>query len=66
MNTNQAQILIDTKEILTTEEMLVVLEFSRELYSEFLFKVGENRWLNTNVYSEHEHHEYVLRTEMGF
>ena len=46
--------------------MLVVLEFSKELYSEFLFKVGENRWLNTNVYSEQEHHDYVLRTEMGF
>jgi hypothetical protein len=66
MNKNQAQILIDTKEILTKEEMLVVLEFSKELYLEFLFKVGENRWLNTNVYSEQEHHDYVLRTEMGF
>jgi hypothetical protein len=63
---NQAQILINTKEILTREEMLVVLEFSRELYSQYLFELDANRWLNSNVYSEHEHDEYVLRTEMGF
>ena len=61
-----AQQLIDTKEILTNEEREVVLAFDKELDSKYLNNVGENRWLNINVYSEHDHHERVWRMERGF
>ena len=61
-----AQQLIDTKEILTNEEREVVLAFDKELDSKYLNNVGENRWLNINVYSEHDHHERVWRMERGY
>ena len=61
-----AQQLIDTKEILTNEEREVVLAFDKELDRMYLNNVGENRWLNINVYSEHDHHERVWRMECGF
>ena len=61
-----AQQLIDTKEILTNEEREAVLSFDKELDRMYLNKVGENRWLNTNVYSEHDHHERVWRMERGY
>ena len=61
-----AQQLIDTKEILTNEEREVVLAFDKELDSKYLNNVGENRWLNINVYSEHDHHERVWRMEGGY
>jgi len=61
-----AQQLIDTKEILTNEEREVVLAFDKELDRMYLNNIGENRWLNCNVYSEHEHHERVWRMERGY
>lgn len=61
-----AQELIDTKEILTDEERKIVLSFDSELDSKYLNNVGNNRWLNINVYSEHEHHERVWRMERGY
>lgn len=61
-----AQQLIDTKEILTNEEREVVLAFDKELDRMYLNSIGEGRWLNTNVYSEHDHHERVWRMERGY
>ena len=61
-----AQQLIDTKEILTNEEREVVLAFDKELDSKYLNDIGEGRWLNVNVYSEHDHHERVWRMERGY
>jgi hypothetical protein len=61
-----AQELIDTKEILTNEEREVVLSFDPELDSKYLNNIGNGRWLNINVYSEHEHHERVWRMERGY
>lgn len=61
-----AQQLIDTKEILTNEEREVVLAFNKELDRMYLNNIGEGRWLNTNVYSEHGHHERVWRMERGY
>jgi hypothetical protein len=61
-----AQELINTKEILTNEEREIVLAFDSELDYKYLNNIGENRWLNINVYSEHEHHERVWRMERGF
>jgi len=61
-----AQQLIDTKEILTNEEREVVLAFDKELDSKYLNNIGEGRWLNVNVYSEHDHHERVWRMERGY
>jgi hypothetical protein len=61
-----AQQLIDTKEILTNEEREVVLAFDKELDSKYLNNIGGDRWLNVNVYSEHDHHERVWRMERGY
>ena len=61
-----AQELINTKEILTNKEREIVLAFDSELDCKYLNNIGENRWLNINVYSEHEHHERVWRMERGF
>lgn len=57
--------LIETKEILTNEEREIVLAFDKQLDKNFLNDIGGGRWLNTNVYSEHEHDEYTLRMEQG-
>jgi hypothetical protein len=64
--TNQAEILINTKEILTDEERKIVLEFDATLDSKYLNNIGQNRWLNINVYSEVEHEERQFRMELGF
>lgn len=62
-----AQELINTKEILTNEEREIVLAFDPKLDREFLFKLhGDRGWLNTNVYSEHEHEEHQFRRERGY
>jgi hypothetical protein len=61
-----AQELIDTKEILTNEEREIVLSFDSKLDSKYLNNIGNGRWLNINVYSEHEHHERVWRMERGY
>jgi hypothetical protein len=61
-----AQELINTKEILTNEEREIVLAFDPELDRKYLnILYGDRGWLNTNVYSEHEHHERVHRMECG-
>jgi hypothetical protein len=61
-----AQELINTKEILTNEEREIVLAFDSELDYKYLNNIGENRWLNINVYSEYEHHERQYRMEIGY
>jgi hypothetical protein len=62
--------LINTKEILNKEEFEIVKKYDEEYHEELVWKylnyIGEGRWLNVNVYSEHEHHEHVLRMEQGY
>ena len=60
-----AQQLIETKEILTNEEREVVLAFNPEWDRKYLFNLGQRGWLNSNVYSEAEHHDRVFRMEVG-
>lgn len=70
------QELINTKEILTQEEYEFCVSWDAEEAKKFLNNIGpawkdggfngENRWLNINVYSEHEHHERQFRMERGF
>jgi hypothetical protein len=57
--------LINTKEILTNAEREIVLAFDKELDTKYLNNIGQDRWLNINVYSEHEHDERMLRMEQG-
>jgi hypothetical protein len=61
-----AQELINTKEILTNEEREIVLAFDPKLDSKYLNNVGNDRWLNINVYSERDHDEHQFRMERGF
>ena len=61
-----AQELINTKEILTNEEREIVLLFDPKLDSKYLNNVGNDRWLNINVYSERDHDEHQFRMERGF
>jgi hypothetical protein len=57
--------LIDNKEILTESEAEAVLVQAPDLHKKYLNDIGAGRWLNCNVYSEHEHHERVFRMELG-
>jgi hypothetical protein len=51
-----------SKEILTQEEY----EFCKAWDAEEAWKyLGNGRYLNINVYSEHEHEEFQLRMEQG-
>lgn len=65
------QELINTKEILTQEEYEFCKEWDADLAWKYLnnigpdFHTGETRWLNINVYSEHEHEEFQIRMERG-
>ena len=59
------QTLINTKEILTQEEYEFCVEWDAAETWKYLNNIGEGRWLNINVYSEHEHEEFQLRMEQG-
>ena len=59
------QNLINTKEILTQEEYEFCVEWDAAEAWKYLNNIGEGRWLNINVYSEHEHEEFQLRMEQG-
>ena len=59
------QTLINTKEILTQEEYEFCVEWDAAEAWKYLNNIGEGRWLNINVYSEHEHEEHQLRMEQG-
>lgn len=59
------QELINTKEILTQEEYEFCVEWDAAEAWKYLNNIGEGRWLNINVYSEHEHDERQLRMEQG-
>jgi hypothetical protein len=59
------QTLINTKEILTQEEYEFCVEWDAAEAWKYLNNIGEGRWLNINVYSEHEHEEFQLRMEQG-
>jgi hypothetical protein len=60
------QTLINTTEILNQEEYEFCKSWDAAETTLHLFNVSENRWLNLNVYSEHEHHESVQRMENGY
>lgn len=57
--------IMDTKEILTQEEYEFCKEWDAEEAQQYLNNIGEGRWLNINVYSEHKHEEFQLRMEQG-
>ncbi len=58
-------VLMNTKEILTQEEYEFCKEWDADEAWKYLNDIGEGRWLNINVYSEHEHEEFQLRMEQG-
>ena len=60
------QSLINTAEYLTQEEYEFCKEWDAEETKTHLFNINENKWLNLNLYSEHEHHESVQRMERGY
>ena len=64
-NFNRFETLINTKEILTTEEKNFCENWDSEESNRVLNFLGENQWLNINVYSEHEHDEFQLKMEQG-
>ena len=65
-----------SKEILSQEEYEFCKAWDAEEAEKYLNNIGpawkdggfngENRYLNTNVYSEHDKEEFDLRREMGF
>jgi len=62
---NRFEMLMNTKEILTTEEKEFCESWDKEECDRVLNYIGASRWLNINVYSEHEHDEFQLRMEQG-
>ena len=53
------------KEILTQEEYEFCKAWDAEEAWKYLNDIGNGRYLNTNVYSEHEHEEFQLGMEQG-
>jgi hypothetical protein len=62
---NEYQRLINTVEILTQAEYEICRSWDMAEAGQYLFNVGDNRWLNTLVYSEAEHHDRIYRMECG-
>ena len=62
---NEYQRLINTVEVLTQAEYDFCKVYDAEETWKYLNNIGEGRWLNTNVYSEAEHHDRVYRMECG-
>ena len=54
-----------SKEILTQEEYEFCKAWDAEEAWKYLNDIGNGRYLNINVYSEHEHHERVWEIERG-
>ena len=52
-------------EILTQEEYEFCKAWDAEEAWKYLNDLGDGRYLNINVYSEHEHEEFQLRMEQG-
>lgn len=48
-------VLINTKEILTQEEYEFCKEWDADEAWKYLNNIGGGRWLNINVYTEHDH-----------
>ncbi len=62
---NRYNMLINTKEILNQEEYDFCKAWDAAEAWQYLNDLGNGRWLNINVYSEHEHDERQLRMEQG-
>ena len=62
---NEYQRLINTVEVLTQEEYDFCNAWDSEETWKYMNRIGENRWLNINVYSEAEHHDRIFRMETG-
>jgi hypothetical protein len=60
-----AYLALRTKEILTDAERNLIFNDDPETDSKYLNDIGKGRWLNINVYSEHEHEAHQLRMEQG-
>jgi hypothetical protein len=59
------QELIDNKEILTGKEADQVRAEAPEQFTQFMNHIGNDQWLNINIYCEGEHHAAVQRQERG-
>jgi len=57
--------IMSHKEILTQEEYDFCKLWDAEEAWKYLNDIGNGRYLNINVYSEHEHEEFQLRMEQG-
>lgn len=62
---NEYQRLINTVEILTQAEYEFCKAWDAEETWQYLNNIGDDRWLNINVYSEAEHHDRQYRMECG-
>lgn len=62
---NRYNMLMNTKEILNQEEYDFCKAWDAAEAWQYLNDLGNGRWLNVNVYSEHEHEEHQLRMEQG-
>ena len=62
---NKFETLINEKEILTKEERDFCFDWDLEESKRVLNYVGDGKWLNINVYSEHEHQDYINSLEKG-
>lgn len=66
-NFQEAQELMNTKEVLTQEERDMCMAIIPAMAKEYLFHNSwNNTWLNLNVYSERDKEERDLAIEMGF
>jgi hypothetical protein len=57
--------IMSHKEILTQEEYDFCKSWDAAEAWKYLNDIGNGRYLNINVYSEHEHEEFQLRMEQG-
>ena len=62
---NEYQRVINTVEVLNQEEYELCVAWDTEEALRVLNYLGNGRWMNINVYSEADHHERVLREEIG-
>ena len=57
--------IMSHKEILTQEEYDFCKSWDAEEAWKYLNDIGNGRYLNINVYYEHEHEEFQFRMEQG-
>jgi hypothetical protein len=60
---NECQRLINTVEYLSQAEYELCLAWLADETSQHLYNIGDDRWLNVNVYSEVSYHDRAHRME---